>query len=1021
MAQKPWAIDDLIINDETNMLSKLFGGVGLPAARARLSKRHGRWPAVTGLDRPGHRMTLKTFFKHSTAATRKAARTDLLQYLNPELGETVRLTAVDNVVQGIGRDGVLLAMGPWDMYCGNDGAWHVRDLLRPDTIEGDLSGAWRIGPGEGMELARAGTNVEPNPIFEIDTSGWATAGSNTISRSFEQGKRSSYSLKCVYQDSQSLAYDVIALTAAIYSLSAWVYVPKDYDGGAIRLYFYNFTGATGTLYADADMDLRDQWQLIQVPNVTIDAGDLTGWLLLYALAPAPTAGRVIYLDGVQCTQSVYCWPHRNGDMPGCAWSGTEHNSSTTITAAQLDVSIDDIGLDFTDGSEGTIGIWCKRADWDGQYGAASAYAFRARTDANNYLYLIWYSSTQVMRAVWTGQANVDVSDDYTGQVDGEYSLFIVTWDFTGDNQKLDFYWCGELQDSYDDADPFDSNPTTLEIGHASGSYQWNGSIGLIFALGVYISAQQADEWHSMGADGFNARRLDVKCEAAPPWAPGGTPTDRGVVATLAVDKEVRWRQRDGDVHFWRCYDGNETTVVDVDTEDDVYPEFRITARTAKTAGFQYRQWQAVKWDSSNSATDYPVMLGAFNLTGKAQGDGDDIRVYVDGTEVDRWLGGTLVSAVKVWANLDFEADVSLTLAEAIAASGDIDYIQFNEDISDLPVEGIIYIDSEAFTYTDKNNRTRKVAGITREAKGTSAASHSASTAAYWIQHDVWMYYDDSTLSAPTVDDDYKPAFDLDNSTNSSWDYNDFGEDDGLRVAQWADETIYGSPTIYTANRGTDADPHEEIGIKVTASAQEARWYVYCPCGISNVNFANGEKYDANKAVWFGRVESSVDGSSWTTEYSVPAPSADSTWESWSYSAAITASSLYAAMWMSSGADSNTAYLECADVTLTIDNPVTATASAEQNNYPLVCTITNGATGEAIMITAEMVVDQVLVVDTYEKSAILDDGTRLATAVVTDTTRQEWLRMVDGENELAFEDSGTQEVEIDILWDRRLFE
>jgi hypothetical protein len=421
-----------------------------------------------------------------------------------------------------------------------------------------------------------------------------------------------------------------------------------------------------------------------------------------------------------------------------------------------------------------------------------------------------------------------------------------------------------------------------------------------------------------------------------------------------------------------------------------------------------------------------VCIGPIDFTGKAQGDGDDIRVYVDGEEADRWLGGTLINSVKIWINLDFEPDIDLTLAEAIAAAGDIDYIQFNEDITNLPVEGIIRVESETFSYTDKNNRTKKVSGISRATRGTSAAGHAASTAAYWVQHDVWIYYDDATLAAPTVDDDYEPAFDLDNSTNASWVYTEFGEDDGLRAAQWQQFTLsgYNEPTFYGGNHKAAANPWEELGVSEDDSSREGGGYqIYVPLGISNVNFSNGEKYMENHlAEWTAKIESSDDTAAWDVEYSIPAPAASTNWEAWSYNAAITANALYVRMYLAETLEYTLEFdLECADVTLTIDNDITVTAASELDNYPLECTISNAATGEEITITAGMILDQTLVVNTDEKSVFLSDGTRLATAVVTDTTRRDWLRLIPGENPLTFEDTGTQELEIDILWDRRLFE
>ena len=123
-------------------------------------------------------------------------------------------------------------------------------------------------------------NLEPNPSFEHGTTGWATLGTNTIAQSSERSKYGTYSLKCTYQDNVNLAYDTITLTAAAHSTSFWVYIPSDYDGTQLSLIMNAFTGATGTTTVNADMTKTDQWQLLQAPNVVIDAGDLNGDIVL---------------------------------------------------------------------------------------------------------------------------------------------------------------------------------------------------------------------------------------------------------------------------------------------------------------------------------------------------------------------------------------------------------------------------------------------------------------------------------------------------------------------------------------------------------------------------------------------------------------------------------------------------------------------------------------------------------------------------------------------------------------------
>ena len=463
----------------------------------------------------------------------------------------------------------------------------------------------------------------------------------------------------------------------------------------------------------------------------------------------------------------------------------------------------------------------------------------------------------------------------------------------------------------------------------------------------------------------------------------------------------------------------------VESDDEVYPELRITPVAAKSGGFTYKRFAPVVWNSPSSASDYPICIEPADLTGKAQADGDDVRVYVNGEEVDRWLDGTVPSAMKVWAYMDFEPAASATLGVAIGAGDTITEVTASTSIADFPSSGILLIDSEIFTYTGKNSATKIFSGVTRAARGTSAAAHTTSDTIYWVQHDVWLYYGDATLSAPTVDDDYEPAFDLDNSDNGTWDYDLFGEDAGLRGMQWTQEAVQGSSVFYTANRTTDADPWEEIGIEVDGSSKKARFKMFSPLPISDVNFANGEKWSESKNLYHAEVLSSVGGASWTQEYDIPNPAADSTWESWSYNpGSLPADTHHLAICIWTVAIGTTTHrVECADVTLTLDSGETpdVTVGSEQANYPLDCTITNEMTGEAITLAVNIEVDTILIVNTDTKTVRLVDGTKLQHALTPDGVRRDWLRFIPGVNDLDFAETSADELEIDILWDRRYFE
>jgi len=496
----------------------------------------------------------------------------------------------------------------------------------------------------------------------------------------------------------------------------------------------------------------------------------------------------------------------------------------------------------------------------------------------------------------------------------------------------------------------------------------------------------------------------------------------------------------------------------VDSDDDVWPELRLTPGTAKDAGtgYQYKVFCRTEWNAPGGAVKYPIVYIMDTSTpvgaAKMQADGDDLRVFVNGSEVDRWLNDINTATTEIWINLDFAPTVSVTLGVAIGAGDTVTEVEATagDDISDFPEQGILLIDSEEFYYTSKNNTDLKFLGVTRAVRGTAAAAHTITDTIYWIQHDVIIVYGNSTLSAPTVDDENEPAFAL-SSSNTSWVYAEFGEDAKKRAAQWVQEAVI-QPVEYTDGEGstfefttgnvwTQADPWVEIGIDnrmytgkagtpgpLTTAA--ARWKVNNVCGITNADFTNGTNSLAGSD-WSSErisIQSSEDGSTWATE----ADLADGAWnqnEALDPNGADKWVALYSFLKQTQLANTDAtvkARTECADCTLTIyaaQAPVT-TIGSERANYSLDVTITNTTIDEAIILDFPvMEVDEILVVDTYEQTIkYLQDGANQQQALtLVSGARRDWFRLIRGTNALTWSDIGTAEVDVDILWHRREME
>ena len=531
------------------------------------------------------------------------------------------------------------------------------------------------------------------------------------------------------------------------------------------------------------------------------------------------------------------------------------------------------------------------------------------------------------------------------------------------------------------------------------------------------------------------------CEMLQPMMSEGLAADAAFVATLAVHNDVRWRKAGAETHQ------NDSIVAsggtwDVDNKgtDDAYPEIDIDPILAKTGSYLYRRWIPVIWRAGWPYTRYPTDIcnDSFNTQAlvtavKMQALGEDLRVWVDGVEVDRWLDGINTTTTKVWVNLNFQAVQQATLAADIAGGGTVDTIDVNEPVNGFPSAGILLIGTEAFTYTAKNNSLRRFTGVIRAARGTSAGGHSAGAVVWWVQHDIWILYGNAAATAPSVDGNYEPAFELDHSVNTSWVYEEFGENDGLRPGQWTQATLFDSPYHYTANHATYADPWSEIGIRCLPTAW-GRYKLWNPCGISDANFTNGEKYVEylTASAFIVEICSSSDGVFWTLEYAVPLPGAASSWEAWSRNEALTVPSTFVALDVRNDLPSFLSYdcrAEAADVTLTFYAgyvPATSIGS-EQGNYLLDCEIENTETGDKIRLAFTGDIGTMeLHVNTDEKTVrnigigTGEDTNEFQALTLVDGPRRDWLRLVPGINTLRFTDAGTNGVNIYTHFEQRYY-
>ena len=154
-------------------------------------------------------------------------------------------------------------------------------------------------------------------------------------------------------------------------------------------------------------------------------------------------------------------------------------------------------------------------------------------------------------------------------------------------------------------------------------------------------------------------------------------------------------------------------------------------------------------------------------------------------------------------------------------------------------------------------------------------------------------------------------------------------------------------------------------------------------------------------------------------YDPPEPTAEDSWESWSYSGgafSAVASKLFIAAWRCG------VYLGFSAATVDLYTTETPDheINDEQANYSLECTITNNSTGEAITISYTMALSEELEVNTDEHTVIdLEDASRQIQALtLVGGARRHWLPLQPGSNTLQFDDAGTAAVTVTVEWYER---
>lgn len=578
------------------------------------------------------------------------------------------------------------------------------------------------------------------------------------------------------------------------------------------------------------------------------------------------------------------------------------------------------------------------------------------------------------------------------------------------------------------------------------------------ASNVAAKREELKAWFATDDQSLRKLIITDSDNANKQWYLMVTPTDfvsnwRENTITLSVP-DPYWRAETVTTVNWTVTASGQTQAVTPVGNAASKPTITVTPNNAKTGGYSYKRLVTIFNASDAALVDYPVELtGGWNTStevgaGRMQADGDDLRVEIDDQEVDRWITGINTASSKVWVNISLAKPQTLTLGAA-TGTGAITTLSFRRTnanrnaLKALPKNFILLIESEYFLCSTPVANKYQCTVDGRAALGSSAANHADGTSCTWMQRKIWIFYGNSSATAPVVDDAKKPILDLTNSTNTSWVYTDFADEAGLRTAAWkpavttlasdVSSSVSNRATsdVYTATQIAEADPASVAGTVVAAfekagawksDTASVEWRLYQPCGVTTIASASGSKYRYTTA-WASKaaIQRSGGGNSWTDVNAQAAPASANTWTSWSISStALGATNKYLRFLLSGtikGSASNRYAYEVDAITLTLDSTKTpaVTFGAQQANYTLDAVLTNNTTGDALILRYLMATGQSLVINCEDKSVTHSSGANARAALTTNTRRLAWLDLQPGANTLQFDDVGTANVTVSIVY------
>lgn len=545
------------------------------------------------------------------------------------------------------------------------------------------------------------------------------------------------------------------------------------------------------------------------------------------------------------------------------------------------------------------------------------------------------------------------------------------------------------------------------------------------------------------------------------------------VVTLALDDPI-WQSVTQNSQAWSITGTTSTTDATNNGNDYAYPVFEISPGGQPTTDYAYGFYVQVVPQSSypwanrfldiTGSTDTTFDTAALVTAGKMQADGDDLRVFRDGVEVDRWLNGINTTDTHVIVTCDMPPQRLFFLKTAIGATDTVTEIEFTfyvndfAELNDMPASGRVIIcsalgatDTEEFTYSSKTaigSYPYKLALEIEERaiRNTVASSHSVGALVYHVPYDFTIVYGNASSTARATDDTKKPIQSL-TSRNWSFVYPNFFNTGARRPNVWnpysylfTSNSRQSQSKKYTStdNLG-DTDPATALGIGTRTyesfgtwqpDAIDIGWVGYFGDGVASITASGAQRQNTANIPAMKLI-----GRDWTNEafYTVFEVSAQAstdygTWTTWSKASTdctiqgATIQLIFSQSGQISGSTDNYNEVEIDAITVGLTNYPNVQLRTEAGSVSLNAKITNQTTGEHFTINIPINASDTVIIDTNpDFPTVTYKGITSNGSISLSSTRAAWLALQPGSNTLTFESnlSVAFNLTITIKWNDRM--